>query len=99
MQVLPLGEKNSEQPLGQIMGPVQLLLGEKKEKKRKKEWNKIKIITKKNSGPYVPLQRPRAAHPLRSNQFTEKCPMSLEIDSLLNCEEGGPPFSWAIPEL
>ena len=25
--------------------------------------------------------------------------LSLELDSLLNWEEGGPPFSWAIPEL
>jgi hypothetical protein len=36
MQVLSLGEKNSEQPLGQTMGPGQLPLGEKKEKKRNK---------------------------------------------------------------
>ena len=43
MQVLPLGGKNSEQPLGQTMGPGQLLLGEKKEKKeRKKERKKRK---------------------------------------------------------
>ena len=37
MQVLSLGGKNSEQPLGQTMGPGQLLLGEKKEKKERKE--------------------------------------------------------------
>ena len=40
MQVLPLGGKNSEQPLGQTMGPGQLLLGEKKEKKERKKEKK-----------------------------------------------------------
>ena len=42
MQVLPLGGKNSEQPLGQTMGPGQLLLGEKKEKKERKKEKKRK---------------------------------------------------------
>ena len=47
MQVLPLGGKNSEQPLGQTMGPGQLLLGEKKEKKERKKERKKR---KKNKG-------------------------------------------------
>jgi ribosomal protein L21 len=62
MQVLPLGEKNSEQPLGQTMGPGQLLPGEKKEKKRNKKITENKNNNKKNdnkkSEHYVPLQRP-----------------------------------------
>ena len=47
MQVLPLGGKNSEQPLGQTMGTGNLLLGEKKEKKEKKEQKERKRKMKK----------------------------------------------------
>ena len=51
MQVLPLGGKNSEQPLGQTMGPGQLLLGEKKEKKeRKKEKERKQKKERKKKG-------------------------------------------------
>ena len=65
MEVLPLG---------------QLLLGEKKEKKERKKEKKEKKEKEmkneeeennpKNSGHYVPLQRPRAVHALRSDQYS-----------------------------
>ena len=42
MQVLSLGGKNSEQPIGQTMWTGKLLLGEKKEKKERTERKKKK---------------------------------------------------------